>query len=151
MRKFINFIENRLTTTDIVPARVLNRKKSEEIERMGQKITRCAGTHVFFKVVSLVGMPRKPFAFFFLHKSPPLIFLRLGEEGRVKHRGPEIFHGNMEPNTKRGEEAQRSRKSKKRMEHQKIQAEEQVPMKRVPFQTRLEKKCFSSWLLNWNT
>ena len=46
----------------------------------------------------------------------PSYFFEEEEEGRVKHRGPEIFHGNMEPNTKEGEtkEAERAKKKKEK-------------------------------------
>ena len=80
---------------------------------------------MFSKVASLVGMLRNRLL---SSSSFPSYFFEEEEEGRVKHRGPEIFHGNMEPNTKEGEtkEAERAKKKRKK-KHKK----EQVPMKRV--------------------
>lgn len=71
---------------------------------------------------------KKPFAFFFLLRLlHPSLFLFLGrrEEGRVKHRGPEIFYGNMEPNTKEGSLGQKiesERKQKRQKEPRKTSA-----------------------------
>ena len=82
-------------------------------ENRRERRKRCAGTHVFSKVASLVGMLRNRLL---SSSSFPSYFFEEEEEGRVKHRGPEIFHGNMEPNTKEGEtkEAERAKKKKEK-------------------------------------
>lgn len=159
----------------------MNRNEEEE--------ERCAGTHVFSKVASLVGMLRNRLLSsssssgllgrLFSYSSSASYTLTTAperakeEEGRVKHRGPEIFYGNMEPNIQKKMEGESvswrgrgqkrppktPKKEKEKRGHQKTRRE-QVPMERVFGETRKQNGSFPLfffffhfyiWLLNWNT